>query len=248
MSGHSHYSTIKRKKEAGDAARGKIFSKLSRAISIAIKTGGGPNPDTNYKLRVAIEAAKAANMPKANIERALSKASESDVLEEVAYEGFGPEGIGVIVETATDNRNRTGQEIKGIFDRGGGRLAGPGAVSYNFEPKGLILVKKTDDCEAQMLKLIDFGVEDVLGADDAIEVYVEPEKLSETKKKLEEKGFALSSVELMKKPKILQKISDSKKAEKVLSFLDKLENLDDVQKVYSNLDIPEEVLRQVSID
>src|SRR3990170_358602 len=153
MSGHSKWSTIKRKKATTDMVRGKLFSKISKTIATAVKGGGSNNPETNSKLRVAIEEARAANMPKANVERALKKGGEGNV-SEFTYEGFGPGGISVIVEGATDNRNRTGQEIKGIFERGGGSLAGPGAVSFNFKQKGLILVEKGADPQSQMLSMI----------------------------------------------------------------------------------------------
>lgn len=245
MSGHSHYSTIKRQKEAKDAARGQVFSKLAKAISIAVKTGGGVNPDTNYKLRVAIDKAKAANMPKASIERAISKGTGGGTLEEVTYEGFGPGGIAVMVEGATDNRNRTAQEIKGLFERGGGSLAGPGAVSFNFEPKGLLVVKKKKDTEAQILELIDLGVEDVDEVEDGLEVYVKGSKLGETKKTLEKKGFEVTSSEPVQKPKTLQTVSDEKVAAKALAFLNNLEDYEDVQKVFANLDIPEEVMKKL---
>ena len=242
MSGHSKWSTIKRKKEATDQARGKVFSKLSRAISIAVKTGGGSNPDSNHKLSVAIEAARAANMPKVNVERALNKAASEGNLEEITYEGFGPEGINVIVEVASDNRNRTGQEIKGIFDRGGGRLAGPGAVSFNFEPKSFFVVKKSKNSEKQILNIIDLGAEDVEETDDAIEVYAASGSFSKFKEKLESSNFQLLSAELMQKPINLHTIKDRDKASKTLMFLEKLEGHDDVQKVFADLDVPDEVL------
>lgn len=245
MSGHSHYATIKRQKETKDAARGQLFSKLARAVSVAVKTGGGANPDTNYKLRVAIDKAKVANMPKGNIEKAISKGSGGGTLEEVTYEGFGPEGIAVMVEVATDNRNRSGQEIKNLFERGGGRLAGPGAVSFNFEARGLLLVEKKKDKDEQMLTLIDLGVEDMEEMEDGIEVYVESGKLSETKSKLEKEGFKVTSSELMQKPKNYQIISDKNAASKILSFLNKLEEHNDVQKVFANFDIPEDILTKI---
>lgn len=245
MSGHSHYATIKRQKETKDAAKGQIFSKLAKAISIAIKTGGGASPDSNYKLRMAIDKAKAANMPKANIERAISKGTGGRALEEVTYEGFGPGGIAVIVEGATDNKNRTTQEIKGLFERGGGNLAGPRAVSFNFESKGLLVVKKKKDTEAQILELIDLGVEDVDEVEDGLEVYVEGGKLNETKKTLEKKGFEITSSELVQKPKTLQTVSDEKTAAKALTFLNNLEDYEDVQKVFANLNIPEEVMKKL---
>lgn len=246
MSGHSKWSTIKRKKEATDIARGKLFSKLSRAISVAVKTGGGPDPDANAKLRMAVEQAKTANMPKVNVERALKRGAGKESLEEVTYEGFGPGGMGVIVEVATDNRNRTGQEIKGIFERGGAGLAGPGAVSYNFEPKGLLVVKKEKSPEEQMLELIDTGVDDVEEVEDGIEIYVDPNELSEKKTKLEKQGFTVTSVGLVQEPKSLQVIDDPAAASKALSFLDRLEEHDDVQKVFANVDISDDVLAQIN--
>jgi YebC/PmpR family DNA-binding regulatory protein len=245
MSGHSHYATIKRKKESTDAARGKVFSKMSRAILVAIKTGGGSNPEINYKLRMAIDAARAVNMPKANVDRILKKAGEAADLEEIKYEGFGPEGILVIVDVATDNRNRAGQDIKGIFDKGGGRLAGPGSVSYNFESKGAILVEKKSNVDSQMLELIDLGVEDIQETDEGIEIYTEPERLSETLKLIKEKKFDVSSSGLIMKPKSVQIISDSVKAKKAISFLEKFEDHDDVQNVFTNLDIPEEIAEKM---
>ena len=154
MSGHSHYATIKRKKDSTDAVKGMIFSKHSKAIQVAIKTGGSPDPDTNAKLRFTIDQAKSDNMPKANIDRILAKASEAGNLDEVTYEGYGANGIAVIVNTATDNRNRTSQEIKNIFERGGGSLAGPGAVSFNFESKGLIVLEKKSDVDEQCWYLL----------------------------------------------------------------------------------------------
>lgn len=245
MSGHSHYSTIKRQKEANDAVRGQVFSKLSRAISIAVKTGGGSNPDSNYKLRVAMDKARAANMPKVNVERAISRGTGGGALEEVTYEGFGPGGIAVMVEVATDNRNRSGQEIKNIFEKGTGSLAGPGAVSFNFEPKGFLIVNKDKNVEEQMLTLIDLGVEDIEETDDGIEVYVEASVLSQTREKLESKDFKVISTELVQKPRNYQSITEEKKASRALSFLDNLEKQDDVQKVFANINIPEDILEKI---
>jgi YebC/PmpR family DNA-binding regulatory protein len=245
MSGHSHYATIKRQKETKDAARGQMFSKLAKAISITVKTGGGENPDTNYKLRIAIDKAKVANMPKVNIERAISKGTGGRTLEEMTYEGFGPGGIAVMLEAATDNRNRTAQEIKGLFERGGGSLAGPGAVSFNFVSKGLLVVKKKKNTETQTLELIDLGVEDVDEVEDGLEIYVEGSKLNKTKKALEKEGFKVISSELVQKPKTLQTVSDEKTAAKALTFLNNLEDYEDVQKVFANLDIPEEVMKKI---
>jgi len=244
MSGHSHYATIHRQKELKDAQKGRVFSKLAQAIALAAKEG--LDPESNYKLRMVIEQARAANMPKTNIDRAISKAGETGNIEEVTYEGFGPAGISMIIQTVTDNRNRTGQEIKNLFEREGGALAGPGAVSFNFEPKGLIVVKKEADSDAQMLKLIDAGAEDLEETQDAIEVYTIPETLAEVRKKLEGEGFGILSFELIQKPKNFQTITDVTRASKILAFLDKLEEHEDVQKVFVNFDVPQDVLSQIS--
>jgi YebC/PmpR family DNA-binding regulatory protein len=243
MSGHSHYSTIKRAKEAKDAQKGMIFSKMARAISIAVKAGGGTDPAGNYKLRMVIDEARAYNMPKENIERAISRAgTEAQSLEEVKYEGYGPAGIAVIVDATTDNRNRTGQEIKNIFERAGGSLAGPGSVSFNFETKGMIVVKKSPDSQAQILNLIDLGIEDFQEEDDSIEVYINPETVTQTKDKLESGGFEVLSAGIVEKPKNYQTVGDAKEVTRALDFLEKLEEQDDVQKVFTNIDIPDEVM------
>ena len=196
-------------------------------------------PEANSKLRVAIDAGRAANMPKVNIERAISKGSRGgEDLEEIVYQGFGPDGIAVMVEVATDNRNRTGQEIKGIFERSGGRLAGPGAVSFNFERKGLILLKKEKDVDNQMLRLIDLGVEDMEETEEDIEVYVGPNQLLAIRKKIEDSGFSVQASEQVEKSKNFIRVTDVKKAKKILSFLNSLNEHEDVQKVFANVDIP----------
>lgn len=240
MSGHSHFATIKRQKSANDAAKGNLFSKLARNIMIAAKNG--PDPDMNFKLRFEIEKAREASMPKENIERAIAKATtEAANLSEVVYEGFGPGGVGFMVEAATDNKNRMAQEIKNVFDRAGGSLAGPGAVSFNFEPKGFMLIKKDNDPDSQTMKLIDLGVEDINDSEDGLEVYVSPEKLGEMHKKLTSEGFEVTTVELQRKPKNFQTIDDAALAGKVVKLIDALEDLEEVQKVFTNLDIPEGV-------
>lgn len=246
MSGHSKWSTIKRKKQAEDIKKGKVFSKLSRAITVAVRTGGDPDPETNPRLRMEIERAKSANMPKENIKRAIDRANkEGEDLEEVDYEGYGPKGIAVIVEATTDNKNRTAQEIKNFFEKGGGKLAGPGAVSYNFEPRGLLLVEKKGNSEQQMLELIDAGAQDVEEAKEGIEVYTVYEELAKTAEKIKEKGFEISSMEPIKEAKSNKKIEDEGSASKVLKFLRRLEDHDDVQKVFSNVDIPDEIVDKI---
>jgi len=248
MSGHSHYATIRRQKEARDAAKGRLFSKLARMISIAVRTGGSADPEANYKLRMAIETARSFNMPKENIERAISASKlKQENIFEVVYEGFAPGGVAVMVEAATDNRNRTSQEIKNIFERGGGSLAGPGSVAFNFEPKGMLLVKKSDNPEDQMLKLIELGVDDLVETEDGIEVYVAPDEVGNVRSKIKDLGFEVLSFELIQKPKNKILIQDLALAEKVLRLLDNLEEHEDVQKVYANLDIPTEILNKINV-
>lgn len=246
MSGHSHYATIRRQKEAKDSVKGRLFSRLAKAIQIAVKMGGSQDPEVNYKLRMAIEAAKAANLPKENIQRAISSGErDGKNLEEVSYEGYGPAGVAVIVEAVTNNRNRTSQEIKNLFERGGGSLAGPGAVSFNFEQKGLLIVLKDPNFQEQMLRLIDAGVEEIEEAQDVLEAYVPIDKLTEVKEKLESQNFTIKRLELVKKPKNLVLIDKTEEAQKVLKFLENLESHEDVQKVYANLDIPDTVLETI---
>src|SRR3989339_851298 len=172
MSGHSHIATIKRQKGLKDAQKSNVFGKLSKMITISVKSGGSPNPDMNFKLRVAIDKARESNMPKENIDRILKTASEkADSYEEIRYEGFGPFGIYVIVDCATDNKNRTAQELKNFFEKGGGTMGGPNSVAYNFTDKGFLLVEKAQDVDLQTLTLIDLGVDDIEGIDDGLEVF-----------------------------------------------------------------------------
>ena len=243
MSGHSHYSTIKRAKEANDAQRGKIFSKFAREIGIVVREGGGADPAFNYKLRMVLDKARAANMPKENIERSLHQVQgKLEALEKITYEGFGPGNISVIVEAATDNKNRTSQEIKNLFERGGGKMAGFGAVSFNFENKGLLVVQKNEKPDEQMLKMIDLGVEDIDETSDGFEVYTQPDKLYEVKGRLERAGFTVISAELYMKPKMFQTVTNSDDAKKAIAFIDLLNDHDDVQNVFSNLDVPDNLL------
>jgi YebC/PmpR family DNA-binding regulatory protein len=244
MSGHSHFSTIKRQKAVNDAAKGNLFSKLARNIMIAAK--GGADPDMNFKLRVEIDKARAESLPRENIDRAIAKATTEAVnMVEIAYEGFGPGGIGIIIEAATDNKNRTAQEIKNTFDKGGGNLGGPGTVSFNFDHKGFMLVKKNADAESQMLQLIDLGAEDIQDTEDGFEVYVAPDKLSEIHKKLTGAGFEVTSAELIMKPKNFVEITDPAVASRAIKLLDAMEELEEVQKVFSNLDVPDDVMSQL---
>jgi YebC/PmpR family DNA-binding regulatory protein len=246
VSGHSKWSTIKRQKESKDARRGQIFTKLGNAITVAVKAGGGiGDPEKNFKLRLAIEKARGLNMPKETIQRAIKRGEggkEDNNWSEIVYEGYGPEGIAIVIEVATDNRNRTTSEIKNLFERGGGSIAGPGAVSFQFKKVGLITVEKGEKIDDQILSLIDQGAEEVEEVSDVVEVYTKPEATRQMREKIETLGFKVLSEELIMQPVNSVRIEDKAKAEKVLKFMENLEEHDDVQKVYANFDIPDEIL------
>lgn len=246
MSGHSKWATIHRQKEVKDAKKGQQFTKIANAIIVAVKEGGGAtDPQSNFKLRLAVDKARAMNMPKDNIQRAIERGkglgAGGQALEEVLYEGYGPSGVGVLVEAVTDNKQRTAQVIKNLFDRGGGSLAGPGSVSFQFQRVGLVVVEKQPPVDEKILKLIDLGAEDVEEVEDGLEVYVSADKLEQTKKSLAEAGFVVRSAEPAQRPTSLVTITDPKEAQRLISFLDSLESLDDVQRVWANADIPKEV-------
>lgn len=240
MSGHSKWSTIKRQKGINDAKKGQLFSKLARAITLAAKQGG-VDPVTNFHLRLVIDKAREANMPKENVDRALRQAQGKleNELEELVYEGYGPNGVAFIVEAATDNRNRTTQEIKNIFERGGGSLSTPGSVAFQFEQKGLILVDKGASAEEKMLQLIDLGVEDVEEVEDGIEVYTKPNELFQVREKLVEAGVTVKSAELMFKPTNVVVVHEKDKAQRLMNLMEALDDHDDVQKVYANFELIE---------
>lgn len=248
MSGHSKWATIHRQKEVSDQKRGQIFTKIANAITVAVRDGGGiSDPELNFKLRLAIEKARSVDMPKENMQRAIDRAAgkgEEGGLSEVSYEGYGPGGIGIIVETATDNRQRTVQELKNIFDRAGGSIASPGSVFFNFKKIGWLNVGFSGSADEAMLKIIDQGAEDVEeGEVGTLEVYVSPELLVEFKEKLSAAGFEPKTFEIIMKPVNLVPVRDQKTADQILNLLNKIEALDDVQKVYANFDIPEEFVK-----
>jgi len=237
MSGHSKWSTIKHKKGIADKRRGQVFSKLSRAITIAAREGG--DSETNFKLRLAIDKARQANVPKQNIERAIKKGSgagEGERLEVAVYEGFGPNQAAVIIEAITDNKNRTTAEIKYLFERGGGSLARPGAVSYLFEKLGLILIKKPIDSQEAILTIMDLGVKNVEQLGEMIEIYVQSELLDQTAQQLIKAGYEIQEKDLVMSPKTAITVGDSKEKEKLFKFLNNIEDHDDVQKVFTNHD------------
>jgi YebC/PmpR family DNA-binding regulatory protein len=238
MSGHSKWANIKRAKGAADIKRGLTFTKLSNAITIAVKQTGISDPDSNFKLRLAVEAARAANMPKDNVERAIQKAIGKDAgaLEEVLYEGFAPEGISVIIEAATDNSLRTTSEIKSIFNKEGGSFGQPGSVAYQFEQKGRIVINKDGKTIDELFEIaVESGAEDIEDVQNQAIIATAFADLSSVREKLIAKGITPIEVEAIRKPLNPIVISDPVKSERIVSFLNKLEELDDVQKVYSNL-------------
>lgn len=239
MSGHSKWSTIKRQKGIADQKRGAVFTKLSNAITIAVKQGGGiADPNTNFKLRLAVDAARAANMPKDNIDRAINRASGKDAanVSEQVYEGFGPGGFSVIVEAVTDNTNRTSSEIRNIFGKNGGNLANPGAVSYMYENKGEIAVTKSKTLDEVFLLAAESGADDVLETEDAFIVYTKPDDLNIVKNALEQAAFEILNAAIIRKSSSITKLS-REDYEKAAAFLERLEDNDDVSNVYSNIEL-----------
>lgn len=246
MSGHSKWATIKRAKGAADLKRGLTFTKISNAITVAVKASGGiTDPNSNFKLRLAVDAARAVNMPKDNIERAIQRAVGKDAgqVSEVIYEGFAPEGISVIIEAATDNTMRTTSEIKSIFNKEGGNFGQPGSVAYQFEQKGRIVVNKNGSPRGEAGKTIDelfeiaveSGAENLDDVGDKAIITTAYADLFSVREKLLEKGITLQEIQAIRKPLSPVTISDPVKLERIVNFLDKIESLDDVQKVYSNL-------------
>ena len=246
MSGHSKWSSIKHKKGAADAKRGKLFSKLARAIIVAAKEGGG-DPANNLALQNAIEKAKSYSMPKDNIERAIAKGAGSDAdgaaFETVVYEGYGPEGVAVIAEALTDNRNRTASDVRHIFAKFGGNLGSSGAVAWQFERRGVVLVAADGVDEDELfLAAADAGAEDVEADGDVFQVTSAPEHLAAVRGAIESAGFTIESAELSLVPKTTVAVDDEAKAKSLIRLIDALEDNDDVQEVYANFDIPEAVL------
>jgi YebC/PmpR family DNA-binding regulatory protein len=249
LSGHSKWSSIKHKKGAADVKRGKLFSKLSRAIIVAAKEGGG-DPSGNSSLQNAIEKAKSYSMPKDNIDRAIAKGAgsgaDSDNFEAVIYEGYGPEGVAVIVEALTDNRNRTAAEVRHAFTRHGGALGTTGAVLWQFDRRGVVVVSVDGvDEDDLFLAAVDAGAEDIEQDGSVFQVTSTPESLSAVRSAIEAAGFTIESAELSLLPKTTVAIEGESAAKTVMRLIDALEDNDDVQEVYANFDIPEAVLEAV---
>jgi YebC/PmpR family DNA-binding regulatory protein len=251
VSGHSKWSSIKHKKGAADAKRGKLFTKLSRAILVAAKEGGA-DPTANLALQNAIDKARSYSMPKDNIERAIAKGvgegGDGAIFETVVYEGYGPEGVAVIVEALTDNRNRTASDVRHLFSKHGGNLGATGAVAWQFERRGIVLVA-ADGVDEEELFLIaaDAGADDVELDGSTFQVSSAPEQLGKVSQAVSAAGLTIESAELSMVPKVTVAIEDEPTAKRVVRLVEGLEDNDDVQDVYANFDIPESVLEAVAL-
>lgn len=248
MSGHSKWHTIRRTKGVLDQKRGQLFTKLARDITIAAREGGG-DPDMNFRLRLAVDKARAANMPTDNIQRAIDKATgkgNESALEEISYEGYAPGGVAILVDAATDNRNRTASEVRTAFTKAGGNPGEPGSVAWMFDLQGLITLDfegKPFDADEVMLQAIDAGADDVEVSDEIVEVYTDFKQLAVVRQALLDAGMPVAEAgKAMRAKTTIQ--PDPKEAMQALRLIERLEDLDDVQKVYSNLDISDEVAEQ----
>ncbi|MGH7196808.1 MAG: YebC/PmpR family DNA-binding transcriptional regulator [Candidatus Saccharimonadales bacterium] len=240
MAGHSKWAQIKRQKGVNDAKRGAIFTRLGNAIAVAAKTSA--DPDMNFALRLAIDKAKAANMPANNIQRAIDRGSGKlggAAIEEVTYEGYGPGGIGVIVECATDNKNRTYPEVRLAFTKNGGNMAEPGSVAFQFSRKGVIRAGFEGDADEAMLVAIDAGAEDAEVEDGELLIYTDPKQLAAVREAIQAGGLQVKEADLSFVPNNTVEITDSETARKAMNLMDALEDLDDVTNVHSNFDIKE---------
>jgi YebC/PmpR family DNA-binding regulatory protein len=246
MSGHNKWSTIKHKKGAADAKRGKIFTKIIKEISVAAKLGGG-DPAANPRLRTAVDKAKSENMPKDNIERAIKKGAggmEGVVYEEITYEGYGPNGVAVLVDVMTDNRNRTVSDVRSIFTKCNGNMGETGCVGWLFDTKGLISYPRSVDFDQLFEAALEAGAEDVSEQEEQIEVTTDPASFIEVREALVAAGFKHDSAEITKIPQTMVKL-DGKAAENMLKLMDRLEDNDDVQNVYANFDISDEEMEKM---
>jgi len=240
MSGHSKWSTIKREKGAKDAARGAVFTKIGNNIAIAARAG--TDPEMNFALRLAIDKAKAANMPQANIQRAIDRVKDKNAaqLQELTYEGYGPGGVAIMAEVATDNINRTYPEVKLAFSKHGGNIAEKGAVAFQFDRKGMIRVKGTGD--DILMQAIDAGADDVQDEGDESVIYTDPADLAKVRDGLKDAGLEITEAELTYVPNNTVAVADKDTAGKIMRLMDALEDVDDVTNTYVNFDIPEELL------
>jgi len=248
MSGHSKWSSIKHKKAASDAKKGKAFTKLSRAIQVAAREGGG-DPAGNAALALAIQKARDASMPKDNIERAIAKGTgsdaDADAFENVVYEGYGPGGVAILVDALTDNRNRTSSEVRHSFTKFGGNLGEPGSVAWTFEKKGELLVDGSRYAEDELMPAIDAGAEDLSLDDDVWEIVTGPTDLAAVREALEAEGVELQSAELVQRPTTRAPVEENQVGS-LMRLIDELEENDDVQGVHANFDVDAEVLERVA--
>jgi len=248
MSGHSKWSTIKRQKGANDAKRGVIFTKVAREITVAARAGV-PDPESNYRLRLAVEKARTVNMPADNIKRAIERAGGGDkaaAYEEIVYEGYGPGGVAVLVEAATDNRNRTAADVRSLFAKSGGQLGGAGSVAWQFEPRGLVSVPRDrQDPDEIALIAIDAGAEDVDTDSDPLEIVTQPGDLEAVRSALEKAGVKVESAELTMQARSPIQI-DAAQARQNLRLIEALEDHDDIQRVTANFDLPDEILAEAA--
>ncbi len=248
MAGHSKWAGIKHKKAIVDSRRGKLFTKLARAITVAAKEGGG-DPETNAKLGLAVQKAKDASMPKDNIERAIAKGTgeggDAAALEEIVYEGYGPGGVALLIEAVTDNRNRTGSEIRHTLAKHGGSLGEPGTVAYLFDKRGLVVVDGQRYSEDDLMVAIDAGAEDITADDDMFEILCDPSALTAVRAALDEAGIEVETAEIAQLPQVRVPL-DEDAAVKVLKLVDALDDNDDVDNVHANFDVDADVLERVA--
>lgn len=248
MSGHSKWSTIKRKKGAADAQRSKLWAKLMRAVEVAAREGGG-NIDANPTLASAVQKAKESSVPNDNIDRAIKRGTgelQGEAYHEVSYEGYGPGGVAILVQCLTNNRNRAAQDVRSTFNSSGGKLAEPGAVAWMFEPRGMVIVRKEFASEEDVfLMAADAGAEDIRGSEESIEVVTSPDALRAVSDALSAQGVQIESSELTQVPKSTIELEGGN-AKKLLNLVDALEELDDVQEVYANFDISDDVLASMA--
>jgi YebC/PmpR family DNA-binding regulatory protein len=247
MSGHSKWAQIRRAKGVNDARRGQLFTRLGREIVVAVREGGSGDPNANFRLRMAIQRARDANMPMENIERTIKRAqggSEGTTLEEITYEGYGPSGTAMLVQALTENRNRTVAEVRNAFNRNGGNMGENGCVDWLFEATGIIDVElKGHDPDELTLEAIDLGADDVdpvSPGDEVLTIYTDPSDLEKFRQALESKKYKVVKAESTLLPKTRIELNDEKVAHQVMRLVEKLEDLDDVQNVYTNADFPEE--------
>jgi YebC/PmpR family DNA-binding regulatory protein len=248
MSGHSKWASIKHKKAVTDARRGQLFTKLARAITVAAREGGG-DPAANFTLAAAIDKARSYSMPKENIQRAIDRGTGAggadDAIERVVYEGYGPGGVAIMVEALTDNRNRTGADVRHLFDKHGGSLGEPGSVAWTFERRGVVTVDAERYSEDDLIVAIDAGAEDVSADGDLLKVTTDPASLSAVREALADAGVKVDSAELTMEPKSVVEVGGPE-ASRLLQLVEALDELDDIEAVHANFDVPESVLEEAA--